>query len=481
MLWIYNSCVLVHKPTINEDLLTSYTIASEYNKQELVYTEQAIRSSVELYTNVEEYSFMDVLANLFGSIKKEVFGFFGYGVDYMQFVSSKKYREDEKRKEIESLGQYRDQMSGMGMNMGKGNSISNISNHNINNSVNNVIDTEGSFTKRRKHNENSNSNTNTNTNQFSNDYDTGNDTNGNGSRSMSLRSNRQGVHDRLRDHSSVSCQCAYYLLLNIGARYVASISDTSNRVEIALDSGKWVVGILVAVPLLLLFNFATTFLGYTCVCPNSYGFDPWFVGLNCTAEYILVLGTGLTVTLYIVWTMVVVSVLVSIFGMAYGSIIMHKMAQGWVARYKGLRLCKSDDSGSAISEIGLSSANTGGTGSGGWVGGSSTNNDNINSSSADTTYAFDNENGNGDDDSDGDGDDTHTHTHTHTHIQNKCDMIAVGSGDNSTSRSQLSLAIKRDAYEQYLFIGVGVYNICIYMCIYAYVYMLMCVYTYMCM
>jgi len=135
--------------------------------------------------------------------------------------------------------------------------------------------------------------------------------------------------------------CPYFLLLNVGARYVASYSRSAIVIN---PLGKYALLLtLVVVPFVFLYNFVVSLLGNTCVFPNSYGAEPWIPGLSCLAEHIYVWGTLLTLTMYLQFLLGCIAMLVAVIGMLYGSLVLRAMASSWVKRYGSLRQSLSQD------------------------------------------------------------------------------------------------------------------------------------------
>jgi hypothetical protein len=79
------------------------------------------------------------------------------------------------------------------------------------------------------------------------------------------------------------------------------------------------------------------------VIPNSFNQAPWFVGLNCTSQYIMAIGSLGNLTIFLNWSIVMCSLLIAVVGMMHGSVIMHNLARNWVRRYAGLRQCRLED------------------------------------------------------------------------------------------------------------------------------------------
>lgn len=120
------------------------------------------------------------------------------------------------------------------------------------------------------------------------------------------------INNELEKHSSSACECAYFLLLNVGSRFLAS--HTHIPVEISRIAKYLVLCGVIGVPGMFFCNFAVTVLGYTCAIPNSTGFQPWIIGLNCVTQKIYVYGSLGTFTIYVTWTVSLAVMIVTIVG-----------------------------------------------------------------------------------------------------------------------------------------------------------------------
>ena len=138
----------------------------------------------------------------------------------------------------------------------------------------------------------------------------------------------------LEMQSNCSTQCAYYMLLNVGAKFLDG--HTLHALKINNTARIMLAFSVILVPILYLYNFIVLFMSYSVVFPgtNKIGF---LIGLHDFSQFLfLVLSFG-TVTYYIIFTVCTLSMLVAVIGMLYGALILHELATCWVERYSGLR------------------------------------------------------------------------------------------------------------------------------------------------
>ena len=259
------------------------------------------------------------------------------------------------------------------------------------------------------------------------------------------------INAELEKYSDTTFTCAYYLLLNIGARFLA----TQSREQPTISKGTryTILSILVVVPVAYAYNFLIALAGYKCVLPNDYNQQPWVVGLNCEAQYVLVVFTLGTATMYLQWVTISMSMVVAAVGMLHGSTIMHGLATSWVQRYSGLRQCRFDDDAEVVSHQqrrGKGPKNEKGV---------SKYQQRQNDSKYSSTNAKPT--------------DSVPEIPLHINMNSSCNAIKVDE-ETSFSKSMMIRSIEADAYENYLFIQVnipGILYICdIVLCLYNYIF-----------
>ena len=313
LFYVYLNCAKVYKASLDENLMKSFTVVNEETKQNMSYTDIAIQSSVNICTNIDDYTFFDMLFHLGGTIKREIYGMLGYSNKYMEMIYSEENVEMRPVVTMKPTEPENDMYS------------------NNNNMNDNKVTPMNSTTI-------PDSNTTTNT--------TNSNAKSNSKTNMSSRIEKKVFHEQLKLHSGITCQCAYYLLLNIGSRFVSS--HTNAIVEVPTSGRITILTTCIIVPFMFIWNFGSTLFGYTCAIPNDFGVAPWFIGLNCTSQFIFIYGTFFTFTMFLSWTIIIIAIMSSILGMFYGSVIMHAMATSYVSRYACLRQCKKSDTATEL-------------------------------------------------------------------------------------------------------------------------------------
>ena len=101
--------------------------------------------------------------------------------------------------------------------------------------------------------------------------------------------------DLLRSQESNTVNCAFYLLLNVGARFLSAHTQTESKINSRV---KFVlISCVTFLPIILAYNYLALLFAKTCVFPGDPDADGWMDGMNCTSEYIYVYGSLATATM----------------------------------------------------------------------------------------------------------------------------------------------------------------------------------------
>lgn len=397
---VYAACAKVYKPSIDSDLLTTYNQVEERTEAQ-AYSSSAVDDSLQYTIHSSEHAFPKIVWYFLSSLMNEIYSFVAdpsRDKYIVAVVQGRKLENEELGCDIHTSGKKKNSDKPI-----LGNSVlpSNI-----------------------------------------------------GASFSAKRCTKIKINVELEKHADETYECAYYLLLNIGARFLA----THSREEAKIRNGTrmTILLILIIIPTMFAYNFLAALAGYTCMLPNDYQQQPWIVGLNCTNQYILVVCTLGTFTMYIQWVTISLAMIVSAVGMLHGSVIMHGLASSWVHRYSGLRQCRLQDDpsmGTQQQQVPLNQRQKQQTMKSKSKRGNNRGDVLYDGVLGETDVRDFDESRESNMEEQGDSPDVHVSdvVSTHHDMSSPCGMIKIDE-ETSFSKSMMIRSIEIDAYENYLFI-----------------------------
>lgn len=284
MLYLYLCCCSVYKASLNDSMLATNTLKSVCRKKRLLYAHKAVATSKLLYSNAGHYPLSALWKTYASSVYHEFESLCG--------CADREYvmETTDDPQEIQHI-------------------IAPDNTTTISPMTASSDDVESGLPSRQ---------------------------------AVELSASRQNALHReiqSRQHlttSSKPCECAYYLLLNVGAKFLES--HTMYRFEISQGGRYMLLLCFVVIPLLFVYNYVLFMMSYDCIVPGGGNTAGFMHGLNCAAQYTFVILSFGTISFYVVFVIITLSILVALVGLLYGAIIMHALAMCWVDRYAGLRI-----------------------------------------------------------------------------------------------------------------------------------------------
>lgn len=142
-------------------------------------------------------------------------------------------------------------------------------------------------------------------------------------------------------NSSTTSQCQYYLLLNVGTKFLEGYTATTNPIDIGAFANKMMIFLCVYLSIFAIFTVYFGFEVGGCVLaggrahydPSEHD-DPF----DCTTQYIFSIGTVFFVIPATFNFIASLGLCMGIVGLWHGARVMHCLASSWVERFAPLRL-----------------------------------------------------------------------------------------------------------------------------------------------
>lgn len=154
---------------------------------------------------------------------------------------------------------------------------------------------------------------------------------------------------RVENESLKCCECAFYLLMNVGSRFLRR--HTHETLSVDMIMRYLLLFFLVAVPALFLYNFTELALSFKCGIGDGHK-NGFFDGENCTVVYWMMGSSlGLT-TMYFMYLICTLGVVVAIIGLELGAQVFRALVHSWINRFAPLRRVNTSSAGESTAAHG---------------------------------------------------------------------------------------------------------------------------------